>query len=153
MPRVSTRDSVSVQYHHTASHGFPTEERARSSRWHRRFVTAAISSCTLRPPASPSSPLPPKYLAPPPELQLWHAVRTQLRSLERIRLAAVDKATLAEQIRSELVTSKEQRDTGDDYRSRKRKLDDICSDLKQKSLDEQMLVYLASLHAVKRVPS
>lgn len=70
------------------------------------------------------------------ELQLWYAVRQNLRTLEKIRIASVDKASTAETLRTDLVTLKEKRETGDEYRTKRRKLDDICHDLTSRTKDE-----------------
>ncbi|SAM71326.1 uncharacterized protein UBRO_00356 [Ustilago bromivora] len=70
------------------------------------------------------------------ELQLWYAVRQNLRTLEKIRIACVDKACSAESLRTDLVTLKEKRDTGDEYRTKRRKLDETCHDLTSRTKDE-----------------
>lgn len=70
------------------------------------------------------------------ELQLWFAVRQNLRTLEKIRIASVDKAASAENLRTDLVSLKEKRETGDEYRTKRRKLDDICHDLTSRTKDE-----------------
>ncbi|SPO19873.1 uncharacterized protein UTRI_00269_B [Ustilago trichophora] len=70
------------------------------------------------------------------ELQLWYAVRQNLRTLEKIRIASVDKAASAENLRTDLVSLKEKRETGDEYRTKRRKLDDICHDLTSRTKDE-----------------
>lgn len=70
-------------------------------------------------------------------MQLWYAVRQNLRTLEKIRLAAVDVSTRAETLRADLVGLKDRRETGsDDFRYKKRKLDEVCGDLAGKSKDE-----------------
>ncbi|SNX81537.1 uncharacterized protein MEPE_00242 [Melanopsichium pennsylvanicum] len=70
------------------------------------------------------------------ELQLWYAVRQNLRTLEKIRIASVDKASSAESLRSDLVALKEKKETGDEYRTKRRKLDDVCHDLTSWTKDE-----------------
>ncbi|PWZ02801.1 hypothetical protein BCV70DRAFT_6582 [Testicularia cyperi] len=70
------------------------------------------------------------------ELQLWYAVRQNLRTLEKTRLAAVDKASLAETLRTDLVSLKDRKEHSDDYRSKKRRLDDVYTDLVGKSKEE-----------------
>ncbi|SPO20792.1 uncharacterized protein UTRI_00269 [Ustilago trichophora] len=70
------------------------------------------------------------------ELQLWYAVRQNLRTVEKIRIASVDKAASAENLRTDLVSLKEKRETGDEYRTKRRKLDDICHDLASRTKDE-----------------
>src|SRR5690349_10405715 len=70
------------------------------------------------------------------ELQLWFNVRQNLRTLEKVRIASVDKAAAAENLRAELVALKEKRETGDEQRSKRRKLDDICNDLTSRTKDE-----------------
>ncbi|ETS63483.1 hypothetical protein PaG_01769 [Moesziomyces aphidis] len=70
------------------------------------------------------------------ELQLWYAVRQNLRTLEKIRIASVDKAAAAESHRTDLIALREKKDTGDEYRTKRRKLDDVCHDLTSRTKDE-----------------
>ena len=70
------------------------------------------------------------------ELQLWYAVRQNLRTVEKIRIASVDKAASAENLRTDLLSLKEKRETSDEYRTKKRKLDDLCHDLTSRTKDE-----------------
>ncbi|SJX60264.1 uncharacterized protein SRS1_11578 [Sporisorium reilianum f. sp. reilianum] len=70
------------------------------------------------------------------ELQLWYAVRQNLRTLEKIRIASVDKAASAEGLRTDIVSLIEQGDRGDEYRTKRRKLDDVCHDLTSRTKDE-----------------
>ncbi|KAN0066095.1 hypothetical protein ACQY0O_000188 [Thecaphora frezii] len=74
------------------------------------------------------------------EVQLWHGVRANLRSLDRIRVAAVDKASIAENLREDLIVLRDKRAAADEYKSKRRKLDEICTDLKQRTLDEQAAI-------------
>ncbi|GAC97810.1 hypothetical protein PHSY_005398 [Pseudozyma hubeiensis SY62] len=70
------------------------------------------------------------------ELQLWYAVRQNLRTLEKIRIASVDKAATAEGLRTDIVSLIEKGDRGDEYRTKRRKLDDACHDLTSRTKDE-----------------
>ncbi|EPQ32258.1 uncharacterized protein PFL1_00455 [Pseudozyma flocculosa PF-1] len=74
------------------------------------------------------------------EVQLWHGVRTHLRTIERIRLAAQDRSGIAETLRNDLIVLREKRAAGDEYKSKRRRLDDICTELRQKTIEEQTAV-------------
>lgn len=56
--------------------------------------------------------------------------------MEKIRIASVDKAVSAENLRIDLVSLKEKREKGDEYRTKRRKLDDIGHDLTSRTKDE-----------------
>ncbi|EST09852.1 SGF29 tudor-like domain protein [Kalmanozyma brasiliensis GHG001] len=70
------------------------------------------------------------------ELQLWYAVRQNLRTLEKIRIASVDKASTFETLRVDVSALLEKGDRSDEYRTKRRKLDDVCHDLTSRTKDE-----------------
>ncbi len=65
-----------------------------------------------------------------------YAVRQNLRTLEKIRIASVDKASTAEALRFDVAALLETGDRTDEYRTKRRKLDDVCHDLTSRTKDE-----------------
>ena len=63
-------------------------------------------------------------------------MRQNLRTLEKIRIASVDKAASAETLRTEIIKHLDWGDRGEEYRIKRRKLDDVCHDLTSRTKDE-----------------